>query len=36
MRSKITKSAVDRMRPGEILADSNPIGFVGGDCRAVP
>jgi integrase len=25
---KITKSAVDRMRPGAILADSNPIGFV--------
>jgi integrase len=28
MRGKITKSAVDRMRPGAILADSNPIGFV--------
>jgi hypothetical protein len=28
MRSKITKSAVDHLKPGGILADTNPIGFV--------
>jgi integrase len=28
MRQKITKSAVDHLKPGAILADSNPIGFV--------
>jgi integrase len=28
MRQKITKSAVDRLKPGAILADQNPIGFV--------
>jgi integrase len=28
MRSKITKSAVDHLRPGQTIADSNPIGFV--------
>jgi integrase len=28
MRGKITKSAVDKLKPGAILADSNPIGFV--------
>jgi integrase len=28
MRGKITKSAVDKLKPGAIIADSNPIGFV--------
>src|SRR6516165_2153968 len=28
MRQKITKSAVDHLKPGAILADSNPVGFV--------
>jgi integrase len=28
MRTKITKTAVDKLHPGAILADSNPIGFV--------
>jgi len=28
MRQKITKTAVDNLRAGAILADSNPIGFV--------
>jgi integrase len=28
MRQKITKSAVDDLQPGQIIADSNPIGFV--------
>jgi integrase len=28
MRGKITKSAVDKLKPGAIIADANPIGFV--------
>ena len=28
MRQKISKSTVDKLRPGGILADGNPIGFV--------
>jgi integrase len=28
MRQKITKSAIDALAPGAILADTNPIGFV--------
>jgi integrase len=28
MRQKITKSAVDDLQPGQIIADINPIGFV--------
>jgi integrase len=28
MRQKISKSAVDALRPGQILADTNPVGFV--------
>jgi integrase len=28
MRAKITKSNVDRLRPGEMLVDANPVGFV--------
>jgi integrase len=28
MRAKITKSNVDQLRPGEMLVDANPIGFV--------
>jgi integrase len=28
MRQKISKSAVDRLPPGQILADFNPVGFV--------
>ena len=28
MRHKISKSTVNRLRPGGILADSNPVGFV--------
>jgi integrase len=28
MRQKISKSTIDKLRPGGILADSNPIGFV--------
>ena len=28
MRRKISKSTVDRLRPGKIIADSNPVGFV--------
>jgi integrase len=28
MKQKITKSAVDHLKPGGILADSNPVGFV--------
>src|SRR5271169_6005858 len=28
MKQKITKTAVDNLKPGAILADSNPVGFV--------
>ena len=28
MQKKISKSAVDALRVGEIIADSNPVGFV--------
>ena len=28
MRQKISKSAVDRLQPGKIIADNNPVGFV--------
>jgi integrase len=28
MRQKISKSTVDALRPGQILADTNPVGFV--------
>jgi integrase len=28
MRRKISKQAIDRLKPGQILADGNPVGFV--------
>ena len=28
MRQKISKSAVNSLKPGQMIADSNPIGFV--------
>jgi integrase len=28
MQQRITKRVVDRLRPGQIIADSNPVGFV--------
>ena len=28
MRQKISKSAINRLRPGQMIADSNPVGFV--------
>jgi integrase len=34
MRGKITKSAVDKLKPGAIIADSNPIGFVARKLRS--
>lgn len=28
MRQRITKSGIDQLKPGQIIADSNPVGFV--------
>lgn len=28
MRQKISKSAINRLQPGQVIADSNPVGFV--------